>query len=79
MQGRNVNILIGIDKIQEFVNKLNLLNQRIENGSKEMFLTVSPLADDTEMVINLILEHLGILQEKFKMHFGKPSRFRLGP
>ncbi|XP_067131374.1 zinc finger BED domain-containing protein 5-like [Centruroides vittatus] len=69
MQGRNENILTSTEKIQGFVNKLNLWIQRIENGSFEMFSTVWSLASGNKMMMDLIKEHLQILQQRFKKYF----------
>lgn len=71
MQGRNENILTSMDKIQGFINKLNLWIQTIENGSCEMFPTVWPLADDNKVLMDLIKEHLVLLQQNFKKYFGE--------
>ncbi|XP_067142494.1 protein FAM200A-like [Centruroides vittatus] len=60
-----------MDKIQGFVNKLNLWIQRIENGSFEMFSTVWSLASGNKMMMDLIKEHLQILQQRFKKYFGE--------
>ncbi|XP_023226698.1 zinc finger BED domain-containing protein 5-like [Centruroides sculpturatus] len=70
MQGRNENILTSMNKIQGFVNKLNLWIQRIENGSFVMFSTVWSLASGNKVMMDLIKEHLQILQQRFKKYFG---------
>ncbi|XP_023240180.1 protein FAM200A-like [Centruroides sculpturatus] len=70
MQGKNENILTSMDKIQGFVNKLNLWIQRIENGSFEMFLTVWSLASCNKVMMDLTKQHLQILQQRFKKYFG---------
>ena len=71
MQSRSENYLTCSDKLMGFKNKLELWQKELQKRSLETFqrTTYKSMIKNKQLILDLIQQHLSLLQEKFKYSF----------
>ena len=73
MQGKEKNIILNMDSISAFVEKLAIWRRKAQNGNFSMFNNLSDISEMNDELKTNVVQHLKELESEFKHYFPEVS------